>query len=103
MLIQKMERQPTDCVSAPPNERADRQRKACYGSPNADCMRPGFWLRKSICDDGQRHRIEHGRAQPLKSAEKYQRTDGVRHAAEQRSQQEENKAGLKNSPPPEAI
>ena len=102
-LIQKMDRQPTAWVNAPPINGPIGQRYASHSSPNTDRVCPSLWLPECVCDDGQGYWVEHGRAQTLKGAKTDQLADAMRHTAEQRSRGEQNQANLKNTPPAETV
>jgi len=64
MLIQKMERQPMDSVSAPPMS-GPMARDPPETAPHSPTARAGFWLREGVGDDGQSDGVEHRRAESL--------------------------------------
>ncbi len=92
MLIQKIAGQPTDSVSAPPDDRPQRQADPDRSAPHADRLRALARVGEDVADDRHGDRIEHRSAHCLQHAKGDQQTEVRCDAAQQRSEREENQA-----------
>jgi hypothetical protein len=81
----------------------EREGEAGDCSPDADSPGAGFGVMEGIGNDGERHGVEHGGAEPLHCAEGDECLDGGRGAAEDRTGGEQDEAGLKDPATPNAV
>src|ERR1700679_205040 len=85
------------------DERADAERETCYCAPDAYGAGAVPGRREGIRDDGERDGVEHGCAEALECAEGDELLNGGCAAAEERTEDEDGEADLKDSAAAEAV